>query len=61
MVIVASYDLFNYSNGEPDEKYLTVLRALDVNSHFLCKHTTMRSDSICTAIADQSLFLSPLD
>ncbi|KAI8970307.1 P-loop containing nucleoside triphosphate hydrolase protein [Mycotypha africana] len=27
-IIVAEYDLFDYSDGEPDEQYLTVLRAL---------------------------------
>lgn len=27
-IIVAERDMFDYSNGEPDEKYLTILRAL---------------------------------
>ncbi|KAG2218651.1 hypothetical protein INT45_000824, partial [Circinella minor] len=35
MVIVANYDLFNYSHGEPDEKYLTILRALDIEDEWV--------------------------
>lgn len=30
IVLVSRYDLFEYSGGEPDPKYLTMLRALEV-------------------------------
>ncbi|KAI9247200.1 P-loop containing nucleoside triphosphate hydrolase protein, partial [Phascolomyces articulosus] len=35
MVLVASYDLFDFSSGEPDEQYLTVLRALEFEDEWV--------------------------
>lgn len=35
-IFVAKYDIFDYSAGEPDSKFLTILRALKVDScHFM--------------------------
>lgn len=31
-VVVAKYDIFDYSHGEPSEEYLTVLRCLEVKN-----------------------------
>jgi chromosome segregation ATPase len=34
-IVVAEYDMFDYSSGEPDEKYLTCLRALKFNDEWV--------------------------
>jgi chromosome segregation ATPase len=41
LIIIYEKDLFDYSRGEPDEKYLTALRALNVRFSYryrLCQH-----------------------
>jgi len=45
-IIIAERDIFDYSNGEPPERYLTVLRALNVRSFpFTASSLGIRSDS----------------
>ncbi|VDB98254.1 unnamed protein product [Peniophora sp. CBMAI 1063] len=34
-IIVAGIDLFDYSRGEPDERYLTILRALEIDNEYV--------------------------
>lgn len=34
-IIVAGLDLFDYSRGEPDERYLTILRAVEISHEYV--------------------------
>lgn len=43
-MIVAKYDLFPYEHGEPDEKYLTILRALEFDNEWVKRQLIISSD-----------------
>lgn len=43
-MIVAKYDLFSYEEGEPDEKYLTILRALEFDNEWVKRQLIISSD-----------------
>ncbi|KAG2009547.1 hypothetical protein CC2G_012466 [Coprinopsis cinerea AmutBmut pab1-1] len=36
-IIISQKDIFDYSSGEPDQKYLTVLRALEISEPFVTR------------------------
>jgi chromosome segregation ATPase len=45
VILVSHYELFDYSSGEPDEKYLTILRALNFKDEWV-KRQFIISNSI---------------
>ncbi|KAG0166206.1 Structural maintenance of chromosomes protein 6 [Apophysomyces sp. BC1015] len=43
-IVVAKRDIFDYSNGEPDEKYLTILRALTFKDEWVKRQLIVSSN-----------------
>ncbi|EIE85364.1 hypothetical protein RO3G_10074 [Rhizopus delemar RA 99-880] len=51
-IMVAPYDMFDYSSGEPDEQYLTALRALTFKDEWVKRQMIISSKIECTLLMD---------
>ncbi|KAG1468450.1 hypothetical protein G6F56_003822 [Rhizopus delemar] len=51
-IMVAPYDLYDYSSGEPDEKYLTALRALSFQDEWVKRQMIISNKIECTLLME---------